>query len=417
MEVTTVARPQIKPVIKQAVLGKKKNNRSLFYRISAWLHLWLGLVTGLIMMVVCLTACIWVFNDEITLLLEPETRVAHQNKPVLSPVQLKAIAEARYPGQRTGSASYQQGKAAYVYVGDGRTGGATLRVNPYNGTVISIKERREGEADFFRALLNGHRFLWLPPAIGRPVVNYGTLIFVFILISGIVLWWPRRWNKSTREQSFRIKWKASFKRVNYDLHNVLGFYSLLIVAAMALTGMVYGLEWYSKGLYWVSSGGESLPAFKRSSSDSLMAGRFFTADQATDKAFNYVLSRHPEAKGFYCSFPDATKPGSTIGVTIYPTPGKYYNNRSYAFDQHTAKLLPGNKVYETSFENAPFAAKLRRMNFDIHVGSILGFPGKILAFFSALIAASLPVTGFLVWWGKRKKSKNPLARSARVTVA
>lgn len=52
------------------------------------------------------------------------------------------------------------------------------------------------------------------------------------------------------------------------------------------------------------------------------------------------------------------------------------------------------------------------MNYDLHVGSILGLPGKILAFFGALIGASLPVTGFLVWWGKRKKKKKPVAQKA-----
>jgi uncharacterized iron-regulated membrane protein len=43
------------------------------------------------------------------------------------------------------------------------------------------------------------------------------------------------------------------------------------------------------------------------------------------------------------------------------------------------------------------------MNYDIHVGAILGLSGKVLAFFASLIAASLPVTGFLLWRGRKKK--------------
>jgi uncharacterized iron-regulated membrane protein len=39
------------------------------------------------------------------------------------------------------------------------------------------------------------------------------------------------------------------------------------------------------------------------------------------------------------------------------------------------------------------------------VGSILGFPGKVLAFLVTLIGASLPVTGFLVWYGRKFKKK------------
>ncbi|MEN2412166.1 PepSY-associated TM helix domain-containing protein [Flavobacterium mesophilum] len=40
------------------------------------------------------------------------------------------------------------------------------------------------------------------------------------------------------------------------------------------------------------------------------------------------------------------------------------------------------------------------MNYDIHVGSIFGLPGRIAMFFAVLIDASLPVTGFYIWWGR-----------------
>lgn len=386
---------------------KKNHSRSLFYRISAWLHLWLGLVSGVIMFIVCITACIWVFQEEITGIMEPETKVRPEQKQVISPSVLMHIADSVSPGKKPNYATYRQGRAITMALGEGRTGNTILRIDPYTGELISKVERKKGETDFFRFILNGHRALWLPYKIGRPIVNYATLIFVLILISGIVLWWPRRWTKATRDQSFKINWKASFKRVNYDLHNVLGFYALLVLLAIALTGMVYGIEWYSKGLYWVSSGGQSLPDAKRQQSDSLQLGKHYTPQEVMDLAWGKVIKEHPEAKGFYYSFADTSKPASTLAVTIYPTVGKYYNNRSFSFDQHTGKALPAtNKIYASSFEEAPAAAKLRRMNYDIHIGAILGLPGKIIAFFAALIGASLPVTGFIIWWGKqRKKAK------------
>lgn len=99
---------------------------------------------------------------------------------------------------------------------------------------------------------------------------------------------------------------------------------------------------------------------KRNTSDSTQAGRYYTTDQATDLAWNSVMKKHPEAKGFYCSYPDSAKPASTINITIYPTTGKYYNNRGFAFDQHTLKMLPGNKAYDLSYEESAFAGKLQR---------------------------------------------------------
>ncbi|MET7000772.1 PepSY-associated TM helix domain-containing protein [Chitinophaga defluvii] len=385
---------------------KKPGSRSLFYRISAWLHLWLGLISGIIVVIICITGCIWVFNEEITGLLQPETNVAPQHKAILKPSQIMAVVEKEYPGKRPGYAIYKQGKTIEVSMG-GRKGGSTLHINPYSGEVISKIERKEGETSFFRWILNGHRFLWLPYQIGRPIVNYSTLICVITLISGLVLWWPKKWNKNTRQQSFKIKWGASFKRVNYDLHNVFGFYSLLLLLMIALTGMVWGIEWYSKGLYWVTAGGKPLPEFVELKSDSLQANKHYTPAQAADLAWNKVTAKHAAAKGFYIAFPDTARPKAIINIIVYPSKGQYYNNQRYAFDQHTLAELKGNKLYEESYAEASFGTKLRRMNYDIHVGSILGLPGKFLAFFASLIGATLPVTGFLVWWGKRKKKKQP----------
>lgn len=113
----------------------------------------------------------------------------------------------------------------------------------------------------------------------------------------------------------------------------------------------------------------------------------------------------PDAEGFYYSFADTSKPAASIAITIYPNAGTYFRNRSYAFDQHTLKPLRGNKIFDGDFEKASAGNKLRRMNYDIHLGSILGLPGRILAFFSALIGTSLPVTGLIVWLGKKKKER------------
>ena len=56
-------------------------------------------------------------------------------------------------------------------------------------------------------------------------------------------------------------------------------------------------------------------------------------------------------------------------------------------------------------ENASVADKLMRANYDIHTGAIIGIAGKILMFCASLIASSLPVTGFYIWLGRRKKKK------------
>lgn len=397
---------------------KKKVKDSKFTRINKWLHLWLGLVSGVIVLIVCLTGCIWVFNEEITGLLEPKTKIEQQNKPVITPGQLTAIAASVFPDKLPVYATYQQGRAINLNLKgakeEGRRGGGTnLTINPYTGEVISKVVHKKGEVDFFRFILNGHRFLWLPFAIGRPIVNYGTLIFVVLLITGLIWWYPKKWNKSTRDKSFKIKWGASFKRVNLDLHNVLGFYSLIFLLFIALTGMVYGIRWYSEGLYWVTSGGEKLGEFDRMESDSLQVGKFYTPAKAMDLAWNTVIKKHPKSQGFYYTFPDTAKAKAVINIIVYPNRGQFYNNQSYTFDQHTLHELKGKGVFSVPYEASGFGGKLRKMNYDIHVGTILGFPGKVLAFLASLIGASLPITGFLVWYGRKFKKKGKAKESLK----
>lgn len=390
--------------------SKKKSGDSLFIKINKWLHLWLGLVSGIIVLIVCLTGCIWAFNEEITGLLEPETKIEKQNKPIIQPSQLGGIATHLFPDKVPAYAFYQQGRTINLTLKNPneqgrRGGGISLHIHPYTGKVVRTDIRKKGETDFFRFILNGHRALWLPYPIGRPIVNYGTLIFVVLLITGLIWWYPKKWNNSTRDKSFKIKWGASFKRVNLDLHNVVGFYSLLFVLAISLSGMVYGIKWYSDGLYWVTSGGETLTEFKRLESDSLQAKKHYTPEQAMDRAWLKVITRHPKSAGFYYNFPDTAQAKSTIGITVYPNTGQFYNSQGYTFDQHTVQELKREDIYSTAYADAGFGGKLRKMNYDIHVGSILGFPGKVLAFLASLIGASLPVTGFLIWYGRKFKKK------------
>ncbi|MGZ3873288.1 MAG: PepSY domain-containing protein, partial [Mucilaginibacter sp.] len=75
------------------------------------------------------------------------------------------------------------------------------------------------------------------------------------------------------------------------------------------------------------------------------------------------------------------------------------------FDKYSGRLL---KTLPHARKSP--GMKLNDMNYDVHVGQILGLTGKIIAFMASLICASLPITGFIIWWGKRKKSKKSKPR-------
>lgn len=379
-----------------------------FKKIIGRIHLWLGLLSGLIVVLLGITGCILAFELEIRSWTEPYQYSEPQSKPYLPPSVLRQAADPYMVSGKTLGITYPgEGKSAIAAYYD-ETHYELVYLNPYTGEVLKHKDMTR---DFFRVVLDGHFYLWLPHHIGQPIVASATLIFLVMLITGIVLWWPK--NKAARKQRFSIKWSARWRRKNYDLHNVLGFYMSWIGVFLAITGLVFGFQWFARSVYWVSSGGKAMEEHRHPVSDSTQApagGNM--ADQLWAKHAAQINA--DESLGFYF----AALPSDPVEAVVNHRPGTYYNSDFYHYDQYTGEELPATGSYAGSFRDASVADKLVRMNYDIHVGAVLGLAGKLLAFFASLIAASLPVTGFYIWWGRKKKNKQKtVAVNSKVEMA
>ena len=93
-----------------------------------------------------------------------------------------------------------------------------------------------------------------------------------------------------------------------------------------------------------------------------------------------------------------------IYVYTYKDDETYYGYDVLQFDRYSGHLLDHRQnAGKSKFQ------RLVETNYDVHVGAIGGLTGKIIAFLASLICASLPVTGFLVWWSKRPRSGTKIA--------
>ncbi|HEV7381863.1 MAG TPA: PepSY-associated TM helix domain-containing protein, partial [Dyadobacter sp.] len=244
--------------------------------------------------------------------------------------------------------------------------------------------------------------------------GWGTFIFFILTLSGLILWFPKKWSKANINKSFRIKWKASFKRVNYDLHNVLGFYSLLLALIMAVSGLVMSFQWARKSVYWLA-GGENKPRRERRN-DKKEDKPVITMEEAllmqkTDDIWHKVRKEYAmyNKEQIIIGYPkDASEPLYTCTDMIY---GSW---RYIYFDLQT--MLP-TKGTQTALSEEKAADWIMRANYGIHTGLILGTTSKILYFLASLVCASLPVTGFYIWWGKRKKDKTKKVKNSKAGIA
>ncbi|QXV66017.1 PepSY domain-containing protein [Mucilaginibacter sp. 21P] len=378
---------------------------SPFKKALLFCHRWLGVISGLVVFIVSITGCIFCFQDEIQDAMHSYRTVENTGKPYVEPSQLISEVKKAYP-KASPDYIYYYGveRPAGVLANKGAEGYEYVYLNPYTGKIV---HHETPQTNFFIIVEYIHLYLLLPPAIGKWVVGVAVIIFMVIMITGLILWWPKR--KSDRKRSFTIKWGGRWRRVNYDLHNVLGFYATSIALILSISGLAIAFEPVSRAIYKTANIGRGIKyedEVSEPKSDSLKRSGM-AAKPVVDVAFAYARQQSPKAQMFLIHN-DPTVSGA-IGVGAYPKSLHYANASGYEFDKYNGKLL---KTY--ALEKKSPGLRLNEMNYDIHVGQIGGVTTKIIAFIASLICASLPVTGFIIWLGKRKKSgaKNNKVRKA-----
>ena len=379
-------------------------------KIYRKLHLWLGLLSGIVVFTVCITGCLYAFKDEINNLRQPYKFIEAQEVPMMQPHKLIAIAEERtgIPAASIGAITYGEKTDAVKLDYFSKDGSSEVYVNPYSGEIIKVVTKKPGEFDFFRFVLTGHRTLWLPRSVGKPIIGFGVLFFVVTLITGVAIWLPKKWNKKTAKNSLTIKLKGPWHRLNWKLHTVLGAYAFIVLLACSLTGLVWSFGWFSKSLYYVTSGGEELKPYRMPQSDTTRVD--LALSFPLDSLYQHLTKAEPAATSYYYAMPRNEK--GVIRVSVVHKRGSYYRTDNLFFDQYTLQPLQGQGPYAGRYTEASAADKLRRMNLEIHDGRILGLPGRIIVFIGSLVGASLPVTGFIIWFRKQRNKKRKRAANA-----
>ena len=368
-----------------------------FKKLIGKAHLWLGLSTGLVVFIISITGCLYAFQQEIQDAIEPFRFSKVEQKEVLPPSAFVEVAQKVLPDAHLHAINYPvKGRSVEaIFYGFEPEHYYIVYHDPYTAEILKVKDM---EASFFHWVLDGHYYLWLPPQIGQPITAYSTLIFLFMLISGIILWWPK--NTSAAKQRFWFKWKSKtkWKRKNYDMHNIPGFYASWLLLILAITGIVFGITWF-RDAYYGMIGGEKSTVYTEPISTKMNVSP--DKAPAIDRVWSSVLKEEQNAVSIEIHIPETDS--SSIAVNTNIQEDKFWTTNYRYFDQYTLKELEVDHVYG-KLADATKADKLMRMNYDIHVGAIWGLPGKILAFLLSLTAASLPITGFLIWQGRRKKN-------------
>lgn len=389
-----------------------------FKKITGTLHLWLGLASGLVVFIVAVTGCIFAFEEELFDVFHSE--LVHVNAPAqvaknLPVATLEQAAQKALGGRdavtliniypETDRAwefdifRYDEKEAAASFWDGAGLEWKRAYVNPYTGRVNGLMDMRY---EFFTIVRAIHQNLLIRSDIGSPIVGSATIIFVVMLISGLVLWWPK--NRAAAKQRYAFRWKGStrWKRKNYDLHNILGFYMLTFGLFIALTGIVWSFDWWENIVYRMLDGQVVQFTLPKNPDKKPTAP---VPAHLLDQIYKRVVTENP---AFYRIFISKNYAGNTL------TAGANFKQKTLwtAYNYYMYNLSTGKEYGKLLQDDKTTGQKWRNSNYDLHTGKTLGYVGMTIAFFVSLISASLPVTGFYIWWGRRKKpEKKPVKMS------
>lgn len=222
-------------------------------KLFAKLHLWLSLPLGIIISIICLSGAALVFERDITQAFQRSLYTVvppSEDAQTLSPSQLATHIQAQVSDSlHLSSLLLSANPHETAFASFRETGRKQLSVNPYTGEVLGWTQ----SYPFFQTMRKLHRWLLDPPAskgeksVGKIIVGITTLVMVFILISGLIIWIPR--TRKALKNRLSVSCTKGWRRFWYDSHVAIGFYSTLFLLVMALTGLTWSFGWYRTAAY------------------------------------------------------------------------------------------------------------------------------------------------------------------------
>ena len=374
------------------------------------IHLWLSVPFGILITLICFSGAALVFEKEVMELCHRELYFVKKVEAAPLPMeQLMTKVAATLPDSVsvTGvNISSDPERAYQVTLSKPRR--ASMYVDQYTGEITRKYER----APFFNFMFRMHR--WLLDSMkqdggifwGKMIVGTSTLMFVFVLISGVVVWWPR--TRKALKNSLKIVANKGWRRFWYDLHVAGGMYALVFLLAMALTGLTWSFQWYRTGFY-KTFGVEVQPSMghgNAAANATAKGGKRDGKPEGREGRGAHRYSPYTNWQQVYEQLAEANPDYKQISVSdgsasvAVPRFGNQRGTDRYKFNPRNGEITE-----TTLYKDLDNSGKIRGWIYSVHVGSWGGMLTRILTFVAALIGASLPLTGYYLWIRKKIKRR------------
>jgi len=350
-------------------------------RLVFKIHSIAGLVSGIFILLMSLSGAALIFHEEADQLQKPS--VSNERYSIVPLDSCYASLQQAFPSAQISNciipADPFRPFSFFIYdtAFESGTKAQEIFLHPATAAVIG---NRGGSGDmkhnFMSWLSKFHNSFHLGKT-GEWLLGFFALIFLLSIVTGIILF---------RKNIIAVLLfkKSVMKRTN--LHQVIGVYALVFNLLMAVTGFwmqryVFKKEFYASDNY--------TPVLKTS----------LPLPFKFDSAYTEIKKQYPDFTAHVVYFAQSTKGKTAV-----------YGSRSRNAYVHSKKfadvvfLDSSGGIAKTRFINEIDAAdRYDIINSQLHMGKYGGAGIKIIYFVFGLSGALLSITGFLIWWRRRKE--------------
>ncbi|HLM56536.1 MAG TPA: PepSY-associated TM helix domain-containing protein [Pyrinomonadaceae bacterium] len=388
----------------------------LLRKVIFWCHLATGVVAGAIILLMSVTGVLLAYQRQIqnwgdarSYQVSAHSGAATRLPPEALLTKLREVEKAT-PTSLT-VRSDPSAAAAFNF-----GGGRTVFVNPYTGEVLGPGAL--GVRSFFRVVTDWHRWLGAQGenrATARAITGACNLGFLFLVSSGFYLWWPRNWTRKAVRAVAWFRRGQSTRARHFNWHNVIGFWSVLPLFIVVLSGVVISYTWASN-LVYRAAGEEPPPAQRPQQQPQTPPANAGEAPQgpALFEGLGRLLERaerqEPGWRTITLQLP--TKPDAPVTFALDRGDGGQPQLRStLVLDRSTGEVARWEP-----FTSLTTGRRLRSILRFAHTGEVLGLFGQTVAGLVSLGGAFLVYTGLslalrrlFAWVARRRRAAGPAA--------
>lgn len=395
-------------------------------KVIFWSHLAVGAVAGVVILIMSVTGVLLTYQKQIQTYADGKVRAQATGGPRAPVEQLLATA-AKVPKAKPASITIRPATDAPVAVALGQ--GRTLFIDPYSAA--SLGEGATGVRRAFRVITDAHRWLAMKDAnrdTARKITGAANLGFLFLVLSGMLLWLPRVWRWANVRAVLWFRGGLSAKARDFNWHHVFGIWFALPLALVVASGVVISYPWASALMYTIvgekppAPAGASVAVTSTAGADA-RAGTGSAATKASPAAA--PVERIPLDSLVAIARAHATRVAPAWRTISVPVPDEKTKRVTFTIDEgsggqpqlrQTLVLDPSTaEVLSTeTFAAQTRGRRLRSFMRFAHTGEFGGMTGQTIAGFASLAGVVLVWTGLAL---SLRRLRARVRRGGRAAVA